>query len=815
MFDDNFLRERCKTVGGPERAAGRRHYLSLRAAGIGESVAVNDLTIRRDVGLFQLQSGRVSFVEPVLDRVTMAVFTGRGRFILEPQLKNEVRNLVLLTGESSVSEPFDELVVWFTDDTEKEIRDKGEPVAPDARAAEVLRRFRSRMRSRRKEPRSVLEAMLTGEDMENVEADILARLYNPQLPPFFNAMIYGKKHDRLRFQIRPEGVLPGMQAAEEVALIHLAPGQDKEGIWYLAHREDEYRKPVRETLESKQRVDATHYRIDTQIAGNRDVSGTCEMSFTARAGGDRVLKLGLLPTLRVSQVSSGNGAPVPFIQEPKDEDASLYVVLTEALTKGSEYKVTIAYAGDKVIEDAGGGNYAVGARSSWYPNVNTFNDVATFELTFEYPKKTTLVSVGQRIDEQRKGNVARSHWKSDVPLKVAGFNYGRYKQQTAKEESTGYEIEAYATSTVPDFLRRGADLPGENTGMPTAQMTPSKMLKKAVAETNASILLFSRWFGKPPYGRIAITQQPQFGFGQSWPTLVYLPVSAFLDSTQRWLLLGAGTFRFAEFIQEITPHEVAHQWWGHMVGWSSYHDQWLSEGFSDFSASVFVQAVNKNPDPYLQFLKRWREAILDKNEFGFRANDVGPIWMGRRLRTAKTSRAYSKLVYAKGGFVVHMLRRLMFHHKTGDEGFVKMMHDFVESHLHKNASTESFQRTVEKHMTPTMNLDGNGKMDWFFNQWVYGTEVPSYRFDYSVAPQSDGGVLLKGTLTQSGVSDGFKTQVPVYLHIGQRVTRLGQMPVKGNNVSQEMQVKLPHKPDRVSINHYYDVLADEVVINSQ
>ncbi|MCZ6772247.1 MAG: M1 family aminopeptidase, partial [Proteobacteria bacterium] len=332
-------------------------------------------------------------------------------------------------------------------------------------------------------------------------------------------------------------------------------------------------------------------------------------------------------------------------------------------------------------------------------------------------------------------------------------------------------------------------------------------------ETRASMQIFSRFFSPAPYGRIAITQQPQFSFGQSWPTLVYLPVSAFLDSTQRWMLLGEDTFRFSEFIQEITPHEVAHQWWGHMVGWSSYHDQWLSEGFADFSASLFIQSVNKNPKPYLEFLKHWREAILDKNRFGFRANDVGPIWMGRRLRTARTPSAYSKVVYAKGGFVVHMLRRLMYDTKTGDERFIKMMHDFVRSHLHKNATTQSFQQTVERHMTAAMNLDGNDKMDWFFDQWVYGTEVPSYQLDYTLQSQSDGSVVMNGTVTQKGVADDFKMQVPIYVTFGKHIGLLGRAKLTGSTTSQPFQVTFPRKPDAIEINTYYDVLADEIVVN--
>ena len=187
--------------------------------------------------------------------------------------------------------------------------------------------------------------------------------------------------------------------------------------------------------------------------------------------------------------------------------------------------------------------------------------------------------------------------------------------------------------------------------------------------------------------------------------------------------IGGDSYRFSHFIQELTPHEVAHQWWGHIVGWSSYHDQWLSEGFANFSASLFLQFTHKNPEKYLQSLERSRDAILEKNNHGLRPNDAGPIWMGQRLSTRRTPGAYGKLIYAKGGYVLHMLRSIMNDRKTGDQPFIVMMRDFVKTHFNKNASTESFKKVVEKHMTKRMDLDGNGKMDWFFDQWVYGTAV--------------------------------------------------------------------------------------------
>jgi aminopeptidase N len=110
-----------------------------------------------------------------------------------------------------------------------------------------------------------------------------------------------------------------------------------------------------------------------------------------------------------------------------------------------------------------------------------------------------------------------------------------------------------------------------------------------------------------------------------------------------------------------------------------------------------------------------------------------------------------------------MLRAMMWDNKFGDEQFRAMMKDFVQSNFNQNASTEGFKRMVEKHMTARMDLDGNNRMDWFFNEWVYGTELPVYKFAYSLSPEPDGKVMFKSTITQSGVSSNFKMLVPVYL----------------------------------------------------
>jgi aminopeptidase N len=146
----------------------------------------------------------------------------------------------------------------------------------------------------------------------------------------------------------------------------------------------------------------------------------------------------------------------------------------------------------------------------------------------------------------------------------------------------------------------------------------------------------------------------------------------------------------------------------------------------------------------------------------------------------------------------------MYSPQTGDDDFKAMMKDFISSHYNKDVSTEDFKRFVDKHMQKGMDLGGNGRMDWFFDQWVYGTEMPTYALEYSLREEG-GRTVLAAKLTQSGVSDGFRMQVPIYLDFGKGWSRLGQVALVGN-ASKEFTVPLPQRPKRVAANALNDVL---------
>jgi hypothetical protein len=775
-------------------------YRKLRDIGLGQTFRFDNYTVRLDSATFQFQKGTLTILNPVNGIVTGAIYVGEGHFNLKPLTILDGLELKRRSGAAEADEDFTEAVFRFTGEERlKFLPGMGDEVETPAEAATVFEHWKERMRKRREVPSGFTEDLLHGETMDNVDADLLAAIYNPSHPPFLNAYIRAKKHKDLRFFVRTRvGALPQLDSPEEVALINYDPEGMDDGVWYLAHLKSEFLNRTASSGEDRRLFATRAYKIETVISRNDHLFSTATVTFQPLLEGERVLKFALLPNLRVTRVADDQGQDIYFVQESRKEDGSFYVILSKTPETGKQYSVTVQYEGDKVLEQAGDGSFYVRARTSWYPNLNGFGEHVLYDLTYKVPRKYKVISVGKLQEEAVEQNYSVSHWVTPKPVAVAGFNYGDYKKVELSDEITGYKISGYYLTELPNNLRGYKAL---------QSLAPSSMTKYALEQTRAQLQLCSHFFGKIPYDEIFITEQPDFNFGQSWPNLVYLPISAYTDSTQRWMLFGHVDSKFSGFVQEVTPHEVAHQWWGHAVGWASYHDQWLSEGFAEFSAGLFLQQAMAGDwrKDYVEFWDRLQKRILEKNNFGVAPNDAGPLWMGSRLISPRTENAYLNVTYPKGAYVLQMLRSIMYGPQDQDKPFIEMMHDFVESHRDSLASTESFKAIAEKHMSKAMDLAGNGRLDWFFNEWVYGTQVPRYHFEYQLLPAEGGKVKLHMTITQSEVDQHFVMLVPVFADFGKGMVRIGQMGIVGNS-SRSADVLLPSQPKKVALNAFKDIL---------
>ncbi len=769
----------------------------------GEVIQVNNLELRRDAATFTFRRGDFAFYGEVNGKVTGAVFKGDGHLHITPPTAEERHSLMILNKSEEFDEDFDQVVLRFTDATAAELHKgstgKGEADNVYVKAAQEFQSF----------ARTKLQ--------DNFDLRLLQDVLSPVAGGYFMAAMHGHKAPHLIFIFDPQGA-EGM-APEEVALMNW-------NDWGLSfplafHRAGEYANGPANGNEQNASYRILSENLDVSIEKGGFLSGTATVELRAEQDGVAVVPLDLYPTLRVSRAETATGDLLDFVQERKEDDADFGVVLAKTLKKGESANLRITYAGKDVVKNEGGANYYPIARESWYPNASSGQgDYATYRMTFHVPKGLELLATGTKVNESTDGKVTTTEWKTDVPLAVVGFNLGSFAMKEAKIEGKLGEdltIDAYANKVVPDSLAHldhASELPsqfhnGSGEGSMVSNIDTTSMLTGQLSQGQVAGQIYLSYFGPLPFNHVAITQQYACNYGQSWPMLVYLPICGFLDSTQQHFL---GLHPEDMYWKVVTPHEMAHQWWGQTVGFRSYRDQWMSEGFADASASIFLQLTRPKPDEFREFMKQQRRLITERNAQGFRPIDVGPVTMGIRLSTEKTGwDIFRDLVYPKGAYILHMIRMMMWSRDTGDQRFKETMHDFLSTYRLQAATTEDFKAIVEKHMSQQMDLDQNHRMDWFFNQYVYGTDLPNYRFESDVSQNGDK-TALHFKLTQSGVGENFKMLVPIYLETADgKFLRLGSVTIHGSKtVEQTVQLpKFPSPVKRALIDYNYDVLSTE------
>jgi hypothetical protein len=223
---------------------------------------------------------------------------------------------------------------------------------------------------------------------------------------------------------------------------------------------------------------------------------------------------------------------------------------------------------------------------------------------------------------------------------------------------------------------------------------------------------------------------------------------------------------------------------GHKVAPASYHDQWLVEGLTRYLAVMPTETNDPARTQLLKFLVDARDQLKP-------VESAGPIWLGSRLVSTVTPDAY-RAVQAKGVWVIHMLRMML--RKNGsdpDATFMALLKEFAETYSGKAASTWDFRRLAEKH--------SGQKLDWFFDQWVFGTGLPVYALEYKVEG-SGNQYTIEGKITQTGVPDGFVMPVPVYAD-GEYLDT-----VEPGDLDEPFRLRVSKKPEQVVIDPEMTIL---------
>jgi hypothetical protein len=775
---------------GPAHAPNsQKMYVALRSDLPGvDGVAVKDLTLEREGGTFRFDSGEFYFYVPVDGQVTGAIFEGKGRFELAPKDASEKHSLSLLTKSDTMSQEFTSLVLRFTDGTADEIRKSSAGVA-EAPERHVRAVAEDLAKSYRKDVGDNLDLRMLADVMGGGHGQLFFASFR------MGSALTGRN---MLFIVDPEG--SAHASPDEVELTSWSDDELQPWVAYkMEHAEDKYRG---------KRVQVTDQRLDVTLEHSGMLRAAAETTLRVRRDGVQVVRLNLYPTLRVSAVYGEDGAPLDFVQEPKELDPDFAVILPQAAKAGQTMRLLIVYGGKDALRADGNETYYLmpGAREQWYPSgEGQMGDFAQFHMTFHIPRELQIVATGKPVTLTPDENgMEKAVWETDAPIPVAGFNLGDFKTSGAKTPD-GFGVDAYADANLPSNFEQLVDRAD------VGNLSGVGALKGEVSQGIAAIQIYTDYFGKLPYDHVALTEQTACNFGQSWPMLVYLPICGFWDATvqNRLHLLDYD----ASYWKEVTPHEVSHQWWGNLVGFSSYRDQWMSEGFANFSVSLFLKNTSPKMDEYHAFWKEQQKNLLEKNPQGVRPIDAGPLTMGGRVSNAKAGEnLYQMLIYSKGAYVLHMLEMQYWTIGQGDYAFKQAMQKFVSDYSGKAATTEDWKASMEKTMPKSLDLSGNGKLDWFFNEFVYGTEIPHYANTSEVSSDADGNTIVHLKLTQSNVSQAFVMRVPIYLQLQNGLTKRIFNVVLHGDASLDQTVKLPGKlpspPKAILVNYNADVLSD-------
>ena len=716
----------------------------------------NHIQLRRGDAVISLEEGAFAFFSPLDGQITGAIFSGRGHILAAPRDPVEKQQMGRFLGAPVLDQEIINGYFRFTDDTVNDLLGQ-------FRAAHLEPQTDSSLGAQWDSALAELNPSYT----IRILADRLSS--NPK--PCFYAGLEGEATGTF-------DVVFDTQRDEPFVLgqLHKAGGKAFYDVW------TSHRLPDSPVLATPFR--ALHYSIETTISPNNSLDSAATVLLRAETGTERMLSFQLSRALTIDSVTNEQGEFLAFFQNEgmtlQERSARgndfLEVVLPQAPSPKQEFTLHFHYRGN-VIQDAGNGVLFVGSRESWYPHFGDSTEFASYEFLLRWPRKLRLVATGSKIEEHEDGDFRAGHWKSEKPLSVAGFNLGEYASVTVN--SGAHSIEVYANRELEEDLRRrlasegsvalsipyapfGSATAGRSMSPPSPTPSPADALKQLGKEIDSSIHFYEAFSGPFPYRNLSVSQIPGT-FGQGWPGLLYVSTYSFLrpEAQERVGLSVASQEHFTEL---VPYHEVAHQWWGNVVAWSSYRDQWIDEAISNYLAVLFAD-TKKNPDHTLHvWLARYRQQLVEKSPGANEApGDVGALTLGSRLTSSKSPSAYEEIVYSKGTWIIHMLREMLRqpNAKNPDARFTALLQTLVTKYAYRALSTDDLRREVEAVMAPSMDLEGGRSMEWFFEEWVRGTGVPHYRVEYTVH-HTEKGYQIRGKLYQTGVPRSFIARVPLY-----------------------------------------------------
>ena len=784
------------TGGTPIAEQRPAEDLFLRLGSVGLDAArvfhIRDAHIDRSGFYLTLEDGTIGFTEDVLGHVTGALFEGEGEVLVVPPDRAERSSLALFTTSAVLEEKITFGYFRFNDETFKQLQSY---LASTGDADAFLSKWGSQASVLAETDSLRLLASFAGLLPSSAPSSVSSAVPTQAPDRFLHGRLLGVK-------LGAFDLLYDTLAIEQVQVLQLthAHGASYYDIWMSFNpRRGGADASLAESSQSEI-FKISSYKIQTRVTPPRQLEAVATCELNVLEGGRRAFLFELSRFLHVTRVEA-DGHPLEFIHNPavdgsqlsRQGDDLIAVVFPRTLRAGEQILLKFVYGGEVLSEEANG-LLSVGARGTWYPNRGL--QMANFDLSFSYPPGWTLLATGTRalVDNNLSGTGAPSvpeelysRWISARPIPVAGFNLGRYVKASSHAGNT--LVEAYATKEMGLEAPKktvasapGKNLPASSPPSPYlfSSSSPAHNVQAVADRAAAAVGFFAARFGEYPYGSLALTQAPGPA-SQGWPGLVFLSGYAFLSPDE----LATHNLRPSDAVlaQQTPAHETAHQWWGDLVLWNSYRDQWISEGLASYCA--LLQLEERDPAAFRLVMDSYRDDLLQVKD-GRRMSDAGAVTLGQRLNSSRFPNGYDVIAYGRGAWLFHMLREMLLdeqelghgHSESAgrDEIFLQVLRHVQEKFAGRGISTRELLQEFAADWPKPLWFENKPSLDWFWDGWIQGTSIPILELKGVKFSRQKEQVWVTGTIVQREAPQDLVTPVPLYAEsAGNQAVLLGRI----------------------------------------